>query len=120
AMLGDVPQPLLIEAVGGEVPADQIVVDRWTGLLPLPLPGSDDRRHDPGFRAQPPRGPVCHREPSIAGIVREQPIPELGLLLMGIPQSGDALLPEPFGRADRLPHPPVIRGTGELQYPTRD
>ena len=70
AMLRDVRQPQLVRHRRGEVPLDEVVMDRWAGLRALaPLGLLAERREPAVGRADPPRGPLSHHLPGVAGLV---------------------------------------------------
>ena len=69
SMLRDVRQPQLVGRGCGEVPLDEVVMDRWAGLRALaPLLLAEPGEPAVG-RADPPHGPLSHHLPVVAGLV---------------------------------------------------
>jgi len=87
-MFCDVHEPCLIEPVGGEVTADQVVTDCSTGTA---TPGltRHDRRTDPRDLAQSPHAPFRHLISEVTDIVREDPISALLVIFVKTPEHLD-------------------------------
>jgi len=87
-MFRDVHEPFLIEPVGGEVTADQVVTDGSTGSA---IPGltRHDRRTDPRDPAQSPHAPFRHLIPEVTDIVGKNPIPALFVIFVKTPEHLD-------------------------------
>ena len=71
------------------------------------------------LRADPPRGPVAHALPGLTGLVGQQPVPELGVVAVGVKQRVRAVGGRQHGRGDRFLQPPVVRLASDLQHPAR-
>ena len=116
-VFGDVGQPQLVDGRGTELVPNppigigndtQVVVNRWAGLLPILGPGLAEGR-DPGvIRAQPPRGPCCHRIPGSLGLISQVPVPELRIVGMGVEQGVGPISLIYLGFGDRGGQPSVV------------
>ena len=113
-MLGDIGQPQLVDVIGGEVTLHEIIVDRRPRAFPVLaalLP-----EHGPPLivPADPPRGPLAHALASGLRFADQEPIPELGIIAVGVEQRV-----RPVGldqlRLRDLSFPPSVVGlAGEL------
>ena len=86
-VFGDVHQAQLIHGIGRENMPDataligdgaEVIVDRGAGLLVVAAPLLPERAPPAVRRGDSPRGRIRHRFTSLAGLVREEPLPELG------------------------------------------
>ncbi len=120
-MLRDVREPQLVRAVGFEDVADhavlvdhgaQVVVDRRAGLLRLAPLGLAEHRPPAQLGADPPRGPLGHGFAGLLRFVKEEPVAELRVVLVGVEQRVGAVGLDQFGVGDRLSEPAVV-GAGE-------
>ncbi|MEV4847551.1 transposase [Micromonospora matsumotoense] len=69
------------EAVGGEVAVHEVVVHRRPDLATLAAPLALAEGAPPTVvRADPPRGAIRHRLPGRAGLVDQEPVPELRIV----------------------------------------
>lgn len=114
AVLGDIAEPQLIWCIGGELPADQIVVHRWTGLAVLTAFALAERTPAAVVRTDPPGG-ARHRLTSLAGLIDQEAIAELRIISVSIEQGVGAVGLNEFGIGDRLGQSAVIRLAGELE-----
>src|SRR6218665_3499615 len=67
----------------------------------------------------PPRGPIRHHLTDITGLVGEEPMPELGIVPVGVEERVRAIRLHHLARHDGVGPPPVVGLTRELEYPTR-
>lgn len=100
AVLGDDGQAHLVRRVGDEPVRDhpmvvfeveQVVVDRRTALVAIAAPFVP--KHGPPAVAQrdPPRCAIRHRLAGLMRLVGEQPVPDLGVVAVGVEQRVDAI-----------------------------
>jgi hypothetical protein len=112
-MLGDVAQPQLVRCLGGEVPLDQIVVDRRPDLGALATGLLLAERAPPAVvRADPPRRPARHRNARVAGFVEEEPVAELRVVVVGVEQGVGAVSLLELGVSERRGQPAVVGAGG--------
>lgn len=78
-MLGDIDQPFLIDLVGSELAIDEVIPDRGTGL-PIATLAFRDHRLQTSNLAQPPYPPLADLVPQIVEVIREHPVPTLGVI----------------------------------------
>jgi hypothetical protein len=86
AVFSNVGQPQLIWRVGGEITADQIVMDGWADLAVLAALALAERAPPTIGRADPPCGPLGHRLPGIAGLGDQEAVAELRVIAVGVEQ----------------------------------
>ena len=127
-VLRDVDEPELVRGIGGEdVPGSavlvddraQVVVDRRSRLLAVTAPLLPERGPPAVARRDPPRGAVRHRLTRVAGLVRQQPVPELRVVTVRVEQRVRAIRLHHLTRGDGVRQPPVVGLTGELEHPAR-
>src|SRR5699024_4543785 len=83
-VLGDVGEPQLVRAHGGEVPLDEIVV-HWRSGLAVPTPAFlADGAGPAAGGADSPGGPPAHLLACGLGFVGEVAVAELGVLPVGV------------------------------------
>lgn len=80
-MLGDVGQPDLIEALGGEITVHEVAVDRGPGTLGASAT-SVDRRDDRPPVTQPGDLLATGAHTSSVGFDGDEPVPELRIIVM--------------------------------------
>ena len=127
-VLGDVGQPQLVRSDRGELVAGppvlvgdgaQVVVDRRAGFLAVTAPLLPERGSPTVARCDPPRGPIRHRLTSLASLVSEQPVTELGVIFVRVEQRVRSIRLHDLAGCDGVGQPPVVRLARELQNPTR-
>ena len=96
-----------------------VVVDGRSRLLPV-LGSAFAEGREPGIgRTQPPRGANGHRLAIRLGFVGEVPVPEFGVVAVGIKERIGSIGFGDLGFRDRRGQPPVVGLARELQYPAR-
>jgi hypothetical protein len=118
-VFSNVGQPQLIWRIGGEIPADQIVMDRWADLAILAALALAERTPPTVVRADPPRGPLGHRLPGIAGFGDQEAVAKLRVIAVGVEQSVGSVGGGQLGVGDRVGQPAVVGLAGELEHPAR-
>ena len=119
-MLGDIPEPQLVGRPGSEVPLDQVVVDRRPRLLALPAGLLLPERAPPAVvRADPPRGPLSHRDPGVSCLVDQEPVAELRIVAVGVKQRVGPVGLLEFGVSHSAHQPAVVGLAGDLEDPAR-
>ncbi len=96
-VLGDVGQPQLVHVIGGEVPLDQVIVDRRSRtllVLPTLLP---EGRPPLVVAADLPCRPLAHHLAGIGGLADQEAIPVLGIVAVGVQQGVGAIGLDQFG-----------------------
>ena len=92
-VFGDVRQPELVRALGAELVPDatvrvgygaEVVVDRGAGFLAIAASFLPESAPPRVVATDPPRRPVCHRLTGLTCFVREEPVSELWIVLVGI------------------------------------
>ena len=83
-MLGDIGQPEFVGVVSGEVTLHEIIVDRQPGALPVLAALLAEHGPPLIVPADPPRGPLAPLFTGLAGFADQEPIPELGIIAVGI------------------------------------
>ncbi len=117
-MLGDVGQPLGVRRPGGEVPFDEVVVDRRSGLA-VAAAFLRVQREDLLHRAQPP-DPVLARHNALFGeFVGDEPVPVAGIVAVDLQGSVDQMRVVPVPLGDRVRQPLVVPLGGQPQDPAR-
>lgn len=113
----DIGQPELVGGVGNElVPGSPVlvgdgatvVVDRWAGLAAVAAPFFPERGPPVVGRRDPPSGLVGHRLTLVAGFVGEEPVPELGVVLVGVEQCVCAIRLHDLAGRDGIGQLPVV------------
>src|SRR5690606_26760280 len=84
AVLGDVGQPRLVGAIGGEVPAHEVVMGCRAGLGGLAVLGFTEPRPPAVGLAVPPHGAVTDVVAGLADLISEEPVAELGIVAMRV------------------------------------
>lgn len=127
-VLRDVHQPELVRFLSSEHVScsaflvderAEVIVNRRTGPAVLASLGFPERAEPAVGRRDLPRGPIRHALASVAGLVGEQPVPELGVVLVGVEQRVRAVRLHHLTRGDGVRQPPVVGLAGELEHPTR-
>jgi len=94
-VFGDVRQPELVRALSAELVPDatvgvgdgaEVVVDRGAGFLAIAASFLPESAPPRVVSTDPPRSPVGHRLTGLTCFVGQEPVPELGIILMGIKQ----------------------------------
>ncbi|MET8354137.1 hypothetical protein [Micromonospora sp. NPDC005206] len=113
-------QPKLVRPVGGEVSFHEVVMHRRTDLATLAAPLALAEGTPPAIiRADLPRGALSHHLSGGAGLIDQEPVPELRVIAMGVHQGVRAVSGNEFGVADGPGEPPVVGLTSDVQYPAR-
>jgi len=118
-VLGDVGQPQLVRLGGGEVPFDPVVVDRRAGPFAVLAAFHPERGPPVLVAADPPHRPVTTAVAGGTGPISQQPMPELGVVDVGVEHRVRQLGPAPLAGSDRAGGPAVVGLAGELQNPAR-
>ena len=115
-MLGDISQPEMVGARRGEVPLDQIVMHGRAGL---PVEAAFLREHAPEslLGAEPPDPVLARSEAGVAELVRDEPVAEGGVVVMGVPSGVGEVGVVPVALGDRVGPPLIERLFGEAQHP---
>ena len=116
-VLGDVGQPQPVGLLGREVPADAVIVHgrAWAGPVLAAL--GPERAVPLVLVAEPPGGTGRHRSASILGLVAQQPVPELGIVLVGVVEGVGPVSGLHLRGGDRVLEPAVVGLAGELEDP---
>lgn len=86
-MLGDVGDPDLVRARGGEVALDEVIVDCWSRRLPGAAAAlADGGRPQSLLGAQPPDPPLADVVAGPPELVGQKPVTELWVLAVGVDQ----------------------------------
>lgn len=121
-------EPKLVRPVCGELVPDppvlisdgaEVVVDRGARLLAVASALLSEHAPPAVGRCDAPRRPICHRFTGVAGLIGEEPVPELGVVPVRVEQRVRAIRFHHLATGDRVRQPPVVRLTSKLQYPTR-
>lgn len=89
-MLGDVGEPDLVRPRRGEHALYPVIVHRRPGTaLALPAPALADLGGDALLRTQPPHAPLAGDMPVRGELVREEAIPERGIVVVGVAERVD-------------------------------
>jgi hypothetical protein len=95
-------------------------VDRRAGLLALPTRLLLAESAPPAVvRADPPRSAFCHRLANVTGLVEEEPVPELWVVLVGVEQGAGPVSLLEVGIGHRSSEPAVVGLTRDLEDPAR-
>src|SRR5699024_11512446 len=116
-VLGDVGQPQLVRAHGGEVSLDEIVVHGRACLAVLAAAFLADGAGPAADRADPPGGPPAHLLARGLGFVGEVAVSELWVFAVGVEQGVGAVCLGEFGIGDRVLEPSVVGLTSYSKYP---
>ena len=87
-------------------------MDRWTGLLP-------ERGPPRVVPADPTRAALTHHLVGVSGLVGQQAVAELGVVLVGVEQRVRSVSPGRLSYGDRGCQSAVVGLAGELQHPAR-
>ena len=118
-MFGNVGEPQLVWCIRGEIPAHQIIVDRWADLAVLAAFALAEHTPPAVVRADPPRGALGHRLPGIAGLGDQKAVTELRIIAVGVEQGVRPMRLEVLGAGHGVGQPAVIGLAGELENPAR-
>jgi hypothetical protein len=115
-VLGDVGQPQPVRGVGCELSLDQVVVHRrsWFAARAA-LAGVV--AEDPLLRAQPVDPVTAGHDPVPSQLVGDEPVAELGIVVVDVNRGVDQVRVVPVPMADRVGPPPVERLLGEAEHP---
>ena len=119
AVLGDVGEPDGVRRWCGEVPLDQVVMDRCTGLLPVASPLGAKAAPPPIRRTDPPHSAVTAGLAGGAGLIGQQPVAELWVVGVGVEDRVRQVRLVKLAGADRTAKPPLVRLAGEGEDPAR-
>ena len=118
-VFGNVGQPQRVWLNGGEVAADQIVMDRRAGLAVLAALFLAEGAPLPVGRADPPSGPLSHRRPGIPGCLDQVAVAEFRVVAVGVEQGVGPMRLEILSIGHGGGQPAVVGLAGELVYPAR-
>ena len=94
-VFGNVCQPQLVRRIGGEPVSDttilvrdsaEIIMNRRSRLFTVPAALFTERTPPSVVTADSPRSPIRHQLPGLTGLVREETVPELWVIVVGIKQ----------------------------------
>lgn len=94
----------------------------WTGgpgLPALPFLGFAEGAPPAVGRADAPCRPLGHGLTGLGCLVDEEPVPELGVLAVGVEQRVGSVGLDQFGVGDRARQPAVVGLAGDPEYPAR-
>jgi len=62
----------------------EVVVDGRSGLFVFPAALLSERAPPGVVPTDPPRGPICHHLTGVTGLVREETVPKLWVIVVGV------------------------------------
>lgn len=116
-VLGDVGQPQPVGLLGREVPADVAIMHGWSWTGPVLAALGPERGVPLVLVAEPPGSAGRHRSASILGLVAQQAVPELRVVLVGVVEGVRPVSGLQFSDAHRALEPAVVGLAGALEDP---
>ncbi|HKR52194.1 MAG TPA: hypothetical protein VJT72_21970 [Pseudonocardiaceae bacterium] len=96
-MFGDIGQPQPIWRLGGEITADQVIVDWWADLAVLAALALAENTPPTVVRADPPGGALGHRLTGVTRLLNEAAVAKLRVVVVGVKQCVGPVGLEEFG-----------------------